>query len=281
MSVDPRDIEQRDPKAVRRLLPLAALLHDRYFRCEFEGQEHLAPPGGAIYAGNHCGSTYTVEGMLLAHNVFARFGAEHPLLFFMHRAFFFNPAVTRGFLRLGAVLADRGVARKVLEKGGQFVVFPGGEYDSHKPFRERNKVCFYGHAGFIKMAIEERVPIVPFVHAGTHETLYVLSRGERLARALGLRERLGLNVFPLVLSFPFGLSLGPWFLAQPLPAKVQMRVLPPVRPWEHGWTDANDEAQLREALTHFETTMQRALDELSAARRPFLGPRRKATQPSV
>lgn len=272
MTVEPTDITRRDPSVIARLLPAARFLHDRYFRCEVDGLENIPGPSPAIYFGNHCGSTYTLEGPLLAWNLFRRFGPAHKLYFLLHDAFFMGQWATRKLVSVGAVAGSRDVARNILRGGGQFVVFPGGEYDSHKPFRDRHKISFHGHAGFIRMSLEERVPLVPFVHVGTHETLFVLSRGERIARALGLDKRMGLKVFPISLSFPFGLTAGPWFLAQPLPAKIRMKILPPCRLWQLGFTDPENPEHLQGALKYLEALLQTEMDALAAARkRVFFG----------
>jgi hypothetical protein len=113
---------------------------------------------------------------------------------------------------------------------------------------------------------------VPFVHVGTHETLFVLSRGTSIAKLFRLKKLVGLNVFPLVLSFPFGLSVGPYFLALPLPSKVRMRVMSPIRLWEMGWDDPDKPEHLQAALEFLTRELQRELTELAAARRwPVLG----------
>ncbi|HTM23122.1 MAG TPA: 1-acyl-sn-glycerol-3-phosphate acyltransferase [Kofleriaceae bacterium] len=269
--VDPTDVDGRDPAAIGRAFPLLEWLHDRWFRCAVDGVDQV-PEGPAILFGNHCGSTYTVEGAMLGVEILRRRGLHHPLYFLAHRAFYTLPVIGRMLLESGAVLADREVAGRILDRGGQLVVFPGGDRDSHKPFRDRHRVDFHGHGGFLRLAMARRVPLVPFVHVGTHETLFVLSRGERIARTFHLDRLTGLNVFPLVLSFPFGLSLGPLFPAIPLPSKVTMKVLPPVRPWEHGWDDPDDPDQVAAGLRWLTDTMQAELDRLAAARRlPVLG----------
>ena len=86
-------------------------------------------------------------GAMLATAIFRRFGVAHPLYFLAHRAFYTLPGVGPWLPKVGAVLADKDVALRILARGGQFVVFPGGDRDSHKPFRDRHKVDFHGHAG--------------------------------------------------------------------------------------------------------------------------------------
>lgn len=272
MPVDPSDIDLRDPGVVESALGVMSKAFDRYFRCEVEGIEHMPDDGPAIVFGNHCGSTWTIEGAMLAVASLRRLGTEHPFYFLAHRAFFDLPGLGELLLKLGVVLADRDVANRILARGGKVLVFPGGDRDSHKPFSERHRVNFFGHTGFIRLSLTERVPLVPFVHVGTHETLFVLSRGARIAKLFGLKKKVGLNVFPIVLSFPFGLSIGPYFPALPLPSKIRMRVMPPVRLWERGWDDPDNPEHLRNALDYLTVELQRQLDELAASRRwPVLG----------
>lgn len=270
--VNATSLDQRNPNTIARVFPYFSFLFDHYFRCEIDGIENVPENGPAIVFGNHCGSTYTLEGSMLAVGLVRHYGFDHALYYLCHRTFFDIPGVRSWLLQVGGVLAKRSVATEILRRGGQFVVFPGGDRDSHKPYRERHVVNFFGHAGFVRMSLTERVPLVPFAHVGTHETLFVLSRGERLASILGLKRRTGLSVFPLILSFPFGLSLGPVFPAIPLPSKIKMKVLPPIRLWEMGWDDPDDPRHLEESLTYLTTLVQAAVDELAAARRrPVFG----------
>ncbi len=266
----PRDIDRRNPARIAKALSSAGALYDHYFRCETEGVDHVPEHGPAILFGNHCGSTYTIEGPLLTVAIVRRYGLEHPLYYMAHRAFFDIPVLGDLLLEVGAVNADRETAVRVLGDGCQLMAFPGGDRDSHKPFAERHIVNFHGHTGFLRLSISQRVPLVPFVHVGTHEGLFVLSRGEGLAKLLNLKQRVGLNVCPITLSFPFGLSVGPYFAAIPLPTKVRMRVLPPVRLWELGYDDPNDPAQCRAALEFLTSELQRELDDLAAQRKRIL-----------
>jgi len=271
VKLDPTDLDRRSPERIERMFPALNYLYDRYFRCDIDGIDHV-PEGPAILFGNHCGSTYTMEGAMLGVALMRRYGAAHPLYFMAHRAFYDVPGLGNWLLDVGGVLADRDVATRILDRGGQFVVFPGGDRDSHKSFRHRHRVDFHGHAGFIRMSLNHRVPLVPFAHVGTHETLFVLWRGDLLARLLGLPRRAGLNVFPLVLSFPFGLTLGPLYPAIPLPSKISMKVLPPVKLWEMGWDDPDDPDHVDAALAFLTEIVQREVDRLAAARRlPVLG----------
>ena len=112
VTADPTDLDQRDPAQLRRLMPLLEFLFDRYFRCDLRGLDHV-PAGPAILFGNHCGSTYTVEGAMLAVAIMRRHGLDHPLYFLAHRAFYAVPGVGPWLPKVGAVLAaDRAVTRR-------------------------------------------------------------------------------------------------------------------------------------------------------------------------
>ena len=67
--------------------------------------------------------------------------------------------------------------------GAALLVYPGGDYEVHRPVWERNRVDFSGRKGFMRLALEQDVPIVPVVAIGGQETALFLSRGEGLARA--------------------------------------------------------------------------------------------------
>ena len=62
--------------------------------------------------------------------------------------------------------------------------------------------------GFIRLALERGVPIVPVVSIGGQETALFLTRGERLARLLALDRMFRLKVLPISLALPWGLNVG-------------------------------------------------------------------------
>ena len=70
---------------------------------------------------------------------------------------------------------------------------------------------------------EFHVPVVPVVAHGSHNSVVGLSRGDRVARALGL-GRVKVHVMPGLLGLPFGAV--PVLPPVPLPAKVTVDFLP-------------------------------------------------------
>jgi 1-acyl-sn-glycerol-3-phosphate acyltransferase len=166
---------------------------------------------------------------------------------------------------LGARPAGSDSVREAFEAGCHVLVFPGGDVDAFKSWSHRNEIVFAGRSGFARLAIEMAVPIVPIVTAGAGESLLVVSKGERLARAMRLDKLLRLKALPVTVSLPWGVSIGgagmlPYL---PLPSKLHTRVLPAMLP---------EEAETGEQYAaRVESAMQEALTEMTAGRWPLLG----------
>ena len=138
----------------------------------------------------------------------------------------------------------------------------------HRPFWQRNRVDFDGRTGFIRLALQENVPIVPVVSIGGHETALFLSRGEGLARLLALDRMLRLKVLPISLALPWGVNIGDMLGHIPLPAKITIETLSPIDlKGEFG-----PDPDVDEVYDHLIRLMQDTLDALAAERRlPVIG----------
>ncbi len=130
--------------------------------------------------------------------------------------------------KFGTVAASPQNADKALESGAALLVYPGGDYEVHRPSWQGNRVDFGGRKGFIRLAIDEDVPIVPVVSIGGQETALFLSRGEGVAKLLRLDTLFRLKVLPISLALPWGLNLGDMLGHIPLPAKITIETLPAI-----------------------------------------------------
>lgn len=166
--------------------------------------------------------------------------------------------------RFGGTPGSREAADAAFAAGHSVLVFPGGDVDAGKSWRDRNTIKFHG-AGFARLAQEHGVPIVPVVTAGAGESLLVLSDGQAAARALRLPKLLRIKALPLSLSIPWGVNLGVVGLLPyvPLPTKLVTAVMPEM---VSGADESPDDLaeRVREA-------MQARLDGLTSGRRPLLG----------
>src|SRR6478735_2670468 len=117
-------------------------------------------------------------------------------------------------------------ASTALNSGAVVLVFPGGDYDSYRPTFEQTAIDFNGRTGYIRTALEAGVPLVPTVSIGAQETQLFLTRGNWLAKRLGLTKA-RMDILPVSFGVPFGLSvLMPPNL--PLPSKIVTEVLEPI-----------------------------------------------------
>ena len=104
--------------------------------------------------------------------------------------------------------ASRENARAALAAGAAVLVYPGGDWEAHRPVWQGHRVDFHDRHGFIRLALEAGAPLVPVVSIGGQETALFLSRGELLVRKLQLHRRLRLDVLPISVAIPWGLDIG-------------------------------------------------------------------------
>jgi 1-acyl-sn-glycerol-3-phosphate acyltransferase len=170
--------------------------------------------------------------------------------------------------KFGTVAASPSNARQALESGAVLLVYPGGDYEVHRPSWEGNRIDFDRRKGFIRLALDQDVPIVPVVSIGGQETALFLSRGEHLARLLALDRLFRLKVLPISLAIPWGLNIGDMLGHIPLPAKITVETLPAINLREEFGPDPD----LDEVYDHLLRLMQDTLDALAAERRlPIIG----------
>jgi 1-acyl-sn-glycerol-3-phosphate acyltransferase len=170
--------------------------------------------------------------------------------------------------KFGTVAASHENAHKALDSGAALLVYPGGDYEVHRPIWDANKVDFGGRKGYVRLALEKDVPIVPLVAVGGQETALFLSRGRRLAKLLALDRVFRLKVLPISLAIPWGLNVGDFLGHVPLPAKITIEALPPV----YLRKQFGENPDVDKVNRHVLSEMQGKLDELAAERRfPVLG----------
>jgi 1-acyl-sn-glycerol-3-phosphate acyltransferase len=236
----------------------------RYHRLDVRGLEHI-PEGPAVLVGNHNGGLNPVDGLFLVHYYRQR-GYDEPVYILAHDILFKHPRVAAVLRSVGILPARRETARQVLEAGHKLLVFPGGDLETMRPYRDRAKVVLAGRTGFAKLALEHDVPIVPVVSAGAHETLIVLSQGRRVAEALRLPKWARIHSLPIMLAFPWGLLAGPTCALPylPLPAKITVQV--------GAGIEARASTTIETMYRRVEGTMQDMLAELYAERvLPIIG----------
>jgi len=250
---------RRDPAFILRLAPLVAR-YVGFFQPEVRGTEHLSERGPLLLVGNHSSTCFMPDMWITALAIASRRGLDQPAYALTHKLFLGIPGVREALGRLGAIPADWGQAEAALAEEALVLVYPGGDYEACRPWRDRDRIDFAGRKGFVRLALRSGVPVVPVVAHGAQHTVVVLSRGEKLARLLGL-NRLRVKVLPIMLGPPFGVTAIP---PLPMPAAITVEFLDALDWSGFGPDAAHDEAVVDACYKEITGIMQATLDRLSA-----------------
>src|SRR3954454_2217416 len=261
------DLDDRDPDHLREQLPLLWLISSFWFRGEVRNLGNIPEEGPVLMVGNHSGGNMTPDTFVFTLAFSTYFGVERHFHQLAHNLVIASPYAS--LLRSGGtVAASPENSRTALDSGAALLVYPGGDWEVHRPTWERNRVEFAGRKGFIRLALDADVPLVPVVAIGGQETALFLSRGAWLAQLLRLDRTFRLKVLPISIALPRGLNVGHYLGHFPLPAKITVQVLEPIDVREQ----FGDDPDLNEVYDHVIRVMQEALDTLAAERRfPVIG----------
>jgi 1-acyl-sn-glycerol-3-phosphate acyltransferase len=261
-------LEDRDPDYIREVLPLLWLISTFYFRAEVRDLGNVPPDRPVLLVGNHSGGNVIVDTFIFSLAFSTYFGVERPFHQLAHNLAIAWPFAGEMLRKSGTLSASHEHAEEALAAGAPVLVYPGGDWETHRPSWQSDKVDFAGRKGFIRLALDAGVPIVPVVSIGGQETALFLSRGAWLAKALRLDRAARLKVLPISLALPWGLNVGDFAGHLPLPAKITIEVLPPIDLER----EFGPEPDVDEVYAHVTAQMQEALDGLAAERRwPVIG----------
>lgn len=207
--------------------PLWTFLNDYYFRVEVDGWERV-PPGPSLLIGVHSGGSLTMDAWSFVEAWHRHFEGNRILHATAHDVLMAAPGLGDYFRAAGVIPASRAGVSAALEGGHDVVVWPGGEQDAMRSWRQRDKAVLAGRKGFVRQAMRSGVPIVPVATVGGHDTVFVLSEGRFLARWTGLDKRLRGATMPIISGFPFPLAIEILPAHVPLPAKIRTEILDPI-----------------------------------------------------
>jgi 1-acyl-sn-glycerol-3-phosphate acyltransferase len=246
-----------------------------YFRCSYDGFENI-PDEPVMVVMNHSGGTTIPDVWGFLAHWYRRFGSDRPIHAMGHDMVFSLDKVGGFFAKRGVLRASRtSCLRALMGYKRDVLVLPGGDREVWRPYSKRFDCDFSGRTGYVRMAMEAGARIVPVAHAGAHETLMVLSDGHEFARKIGLHRIARAEIFPVHLSLPWGLAVGPWPHI-PLPAALRYRVAEPIETRWDGFgferTESSERAWVNEVDSRVRASIQRGLDRFAGRPEASAGP---------
>src|SRR4051794_39528519 len=271
-AVDPRQIfrdsEDKDPLALRDsayiegTLPALRAMCELYFRGDVSGLENIPDEGPVLLVGNHSGGAWIADTFVFAQAFYDHFGPDRAFHQLAHDLVFKTAGIRALLAPYGTVPASPENMRAALARDAALLVYPGGDHETYRPSWESSEIDFAGRTGFVRLALEVGVPIVPIVAIGGQETALFLGQGRRVASALRLDSLLRLKVAPVQIGPPFGVTLLDLPYRVPVPAKITVEVLPAM----DLAAELGDDPDVEKAYDLVTGRMQDALDKLAEER---------------
>ena len=185
--------------------------HKRYFRVRAHGIENVPDTGPAMLISNHSGGLPTDASMILA-SIF--FDHEPPRLAhgMVEKFAQTQPFMGPWFSRVGQLPGLPEHAKRLLLDGRLLMVFPEGARGTGKLYKDKYQLVKFG-TGFMRIALETRVPIVPIAFIGGEEAI------PTIYHAKGLAKMFNAPYFPIT----------PYLLPVPLPVHCHVHYGEPMR----------------------------------------------------
>lgn len=241
------------------------------------GVEHLPNDRPYLLVANHSAGVAMSEIFCFMSLYLEQVGEDRPLAGFAHPlglALFPASNILRA---VGAIPSTYEAAAHTLGKGVPILVFPGGDYEALRPVWKAHEVDFGGRVGFLKIAREAKVPIVPMGIRGSHFSAPILWRSRHVLpnalvlprlvglkrwalTALGLAGTAGFMVgtswsLPVRIAASLALLNSPLIFAPIVPSTIRMRIGAPIEPEE---LFAGDD--LKASLARVEGAVQALVD---------------------
>lgn len=250
------------------------------FRPTLSGVEHLPQRRPFLLVANHSAGMGLAELASFAYLYVRDVGVERPLAgFALAMGFKVQPLKTL-HRHLGTVPSTYEAAYDTLARGVPLLVFPGGDHETLRPIWQAGRVDFGGRRGFLRIARQAGVPIVPMGIEGSHFTAPILWRSKPLATLLVIPrllrlKRWGVSLLAVLGAVAIGLTPLPvWakalaifvWLSSPLtftpivPWTIRFRIGAPLEPEALFDPDAEPEQALEVALERVQGAVQRLVD---------------------
>lgn len=206
-----------------------------YHRYSVEGLEHLDGAQPALIVGYH-GRGLAYDLCMLTVTLYERLGYLPRTL--VHRGVDSIPPLKWLSDGLGFVTGDGGAIGAAIADGQHIITAPGGATEACRSFRDRYRVAWGDHVGYLRLALKYGLRIVPVGASGVDDTYIGLNAGPALGRWLGL---------PADWAWALWVGVGPlgvWPISPPFPSRIHQVIGEPIDLGANGSVRVDDRAAL-------------------------------------
>ncbi len=239
-----------DPDYIRRYCGhLFNLLHNYYWRVEIDGIEHVPARGRGVLTGVHRGfmpfdGTMALYALVTKANRFPRFLIHPSLTKF--------PFLADFMAKLGGIMACQENGDYILQQDEIIGVFPEGIRGAFTMYDRAYTLGKFGRDEYVRFALRNRAPLLPFVTVGSAEIYPILGR-------------IDWKWFKRYTEWPFFPVVPAPF---PLPSKWHTRFLAPMHiEKDYGPEAAENPRLVRQISLECRQRMQAAIDDMLLRRR--------------
>jgi len=165
----------------------------KYLRVRVEGVSNLPKKGPYIVIANHSGYM-GFDALMLGHQIYTARKVIPKII--AHKMWFIHPEISARVEKLGLIPATFDNGLKILEEGQPLMLFPEGEEGNFKPTSYRYRLRRF-RRGFVRLALNTGVPIIPAAVIGAEETHITLSQIRWAKDIIGIIVPIPLNIVPL------------------------------------------------------------------------------------
>lgn len=191
--------------AVAAIAPLL-WLYKKYFRVQLHGVERVPSEGRVLLVANHSGQL-PFDAAMIGMALLVERDPPRVMRALVERWVPALPFFSSTMARLGQVVGTPDNCRRLLSAGEAILTFPEGVRGLNKPWSERYRLQRFGR-GFMRLALESGVPIVPVGVVGAEEQSPSLADIKPLARLLSMPA---FPLTPTLLPFPLPVRHRIWF----------------------------------------------------------------------
>jgi 1-acyl-sn-glycerol-3-phosphate acyltransferase/nucleoside-diphosphate-sugar epimerase len=234
-----------DARYIRRYCGhLFRFLHDAYWRVEIDGIDHVPARGRGVLVGMHRGFM-PFDGVMALFALVTKSGRIPRFL--IHPSLTKMPFLADFMAKLGGIIACQENGDWVLQRDELLGVFPEGIRGAFTMYERAYTLGKFGRDEFVRMALRNRAPLLPFVTVGSAEIYPIL-------------KRVDWRWFKRYTEWPFlPITAAPF----PLPSKWHTQFLSPMHvERDHGPEAADDPKTVHRISLDVRQRMQAAIDEM-------------------